>query len=75
MKGRWREEWREEWDSNPRASCPANGFQDRRLRPLGHPPKPSLEPAAPRAQSRHGLNFEERTALRQPNASGGPLAS
>jgi hypothetical protein len=29
---------REEWDSNPRASCPANGFQDRRLRPLGHPP-------------------------------------
>jgi hypothetical protein len=25
-------------DSNPGASCPANGFQDRRLRPLGHPP-------------------------------------
>ncbi len=30
---------REEWDSNPRMSCPINGFQDRRLRPLGHPPR------------------------------------
>jgi PKD domain len=36
--GRTPEPPREEWDSNPRASCPANGFQDRRLRPLGHPP-------------------------------------
>jgi len=24
--------------NSPGASCPANGFQDRRLRPLGHPP-------------------------------------
>ena len=31
---------REEWDSNPRAPCGTNGFQDRRLRPLGHPPDP-----------------------------------
>ena len=29
--------WRRDWDSNPGASFPANGFQDRRLRPLGHP--------------------------------------
>ena len=29
--------WRREWDSNPRYSCPYSGFQDRRLRPLGHP--------------------------------------
>lgn len=28
--------WRRKRDSNPRASCPANGFQDRRLQPLGH---------------------------------------
>ena len=28
--------WRRKRDSNPRASYPANGFQDRRLRPLGH---------------------------------------
>ena len=28
--------WRRKRDSNPRASCPASGFQDRRLRPLGH---------------------------------------
>ena len=33
---------REEWDSNPRMSCPINGFQDRRLRPLGHPPGRSV---------------------------------
>ena len=38
---------REEWDSNPRMSCPINGFQDRRLRPLGHPPERNL-PAAMR---------------------------
>ena len=28
--------WRRKRDSNPRASYPASGFQDRRLRPLGH---------------------------------------
>ena len=31
------ETWRREWDSNPRYSHPYSGFQDRRLRPLGHP--------------------------------------
>src|SRR5581483_8516486 len=25
------------WDSNPRGACTPIGFQDRRLRPLGHP--------------------------------------
>src|SRR2546427_3694886 len=34
---------REDRDSNPGASCPANGFQDRRLRPLGHPPGEHLD--------------------------------
>ena len=30
--------WRREWDSNPRSrSARDNGFQDRRLQPLGHP--------------------------------------
>ena len=28
--------WRRKRDSNPRVSYPTNGFQDRRLRPLGH---------------------------------------
>ena len=28
--------WRRKRDSNPRVSHPTNGFQDRRLRPLGH---------------------------------------
>src|SRR5687768_2002296 len=31
------EGWRRERDSNPRNSFPFNGFQDRRLKPLGHP--------------------------------------
>ena len=35
--------WRREWDSNPRRYY-LNGFQDRRLRPLGHPSKVSLPP-------------------------------
>jgi hypothetical protein len=29
--------WRKGWDSNPRESCPSGGFQDRCLKPLGHP--------------------------------------
>ena len=33
----WMLLWRREWDSNPRYSHPYSGFQDRRLRPLGHP--------------------------------------
>ena len=28
--------WRRRWDSNPRYAFTHNGFQDRRLRPLGH---------------------------------------
>ena len=30
------ENWRRERDSNPRNGFPFNGFQDRRLKPLGH---------------------------------------
>jgi hypothetical protein len=30
-------EWRRGWDSNPRDPFGSNGFQDRRLQPLGHP--------------------------------------
>src|ERR1019366_6670212 len=29
-------QWRRKRDSNPRTSFPVNGFQDRRLKPLGH---------------------------------------
>ena len=29
--------WRTGWDSNPRWGCPHGGFQDRCLKPLGHP--------------------------------------
>ncbi len=38
----WNIIWRRDWDSNPGTSFPANGFQDRRLRPLGHPSKLDL---------------------------------
>src|SRR5688572_29780134 len=30
-------EWRMGRDSNPRNACTSSGFQDRRLKPLGHP--------------------------------------
>src|SRR5216683_5331397 len=30
-------EWRMGWDSNPRCACTHAGFQDRCLKPLGHP--------------------------------------
>ncbi len=29
--------WRMGWDSNPRCFCKHGGFQDRCLKPLGHP--------------------------------------
>ena len=29
--------WRRGWDSNPRRACALAGFQDRCLKPLGHP--------------------------------------
>ena len=32
-----RTSWRRRWDSNPRGPFGPNGFQDRRLQPLGHP--------------------------------------
>jgi hypothetical protein len=38
-RGRERESWRRGWDSNPRGPFGPNGFQDRRLQPLGHPSK------------------------------------
>src|SRR5689334_14860569 len=32
-----RNSWRKGWDSNPRYPCRHAGFQDRCLKPLGHP--------------------------------------
>src|SRR5271155_4193535 len=32
--------WRMGWDSNPRWACAHAGFQDRCLKPLGHPSLP-----------------------------------
>ncbi len=36
--------WRKGWDSNPRRACTLGGFQDRCLKPLGHPSLPRLVP-------------------------------
>ena len=33
----WISTWRKGWDSNPRYPCRHAGFQDRCLKPLGHP--------------------------------------
>jgi hypothetical protein len=44
--------WRKGWDSNPRWSCPHGGFQDRCLKPLGHPS--FARSAAPRLRLRPG---------------------
>jgi hypothetical protein len=34
--------WRMGWDSNPRRACTLAGFQDRCLKPLGHPSESAL---------------------------------
>ena len=34
--------WRMGWDSNPRCACTHAGFQDRCLKPLGHPSKSNI---------------------------------
>jgi hypothetical protein len=38
--------WRMRWDSNPRYACTYGGFQDRCLKPLGHPSRSSRNYAA-----------------------------
>lgn len=35
--------WRKRWDSNPRYPCGHAGFQDRCLKPLGHPSKSGIQ--------------------------------
>jgi hypothetical protein len=37
--------WRTGWDSNPRYGCPYDGFQDRCLKPLGHPSERKIQQA------------------------------
>src|SRR5690606_25619530 len=41
-----RPKWRMGWDSNPRTACTVAGFQDRCLKPLGHPSGPAGAPRA-----------------------------
>src|ERR1700745_3652263 len=42
----WTASWRKGWDSNPRGRCRPGGFQDRCLKPLGHPSTCSARRAA-----------------------------
>ena len=43
--------WRRKRDSNPRTSHPVNGFQDRRLQPLGHSSDPNYSGIGPPAET------------------------
>ncbi len=51
---KWRQtpRWRMGWDSNPRGGFPPGGFQDRCLKPLGHPSAPSFYRRPERARQR-----------------------
>ena len=54
--------WREGRDSNPGVGCPASGFQDRRLRPLGHPPGANLPAGTFHASGHHGFGCRQVAA-------------
>ena len=60
----WGISWRKGWDSNPRCPCRHAGFQDRCLKPLGHPSKPMIPRAknnfAPTSKSPLLLNLLPR---------------
>ena len=55
--------WRRGWDSNPRDPFGPNGFQDRRLQPLGHPSGFLILPF------RIGHDIEAGTGSNQPAAN------
>jgi hypothetical protein len=51
--------WRKGWDSNPRYPCRHAGFQDRCLKPLGHPSSSGIQ-----GLSRDASMAKERTGDR-----------
>ena len=55
--------WRRKRDSNPRTSFPVNGFQDRRLKPLGH--SSNLKVADQRAAGKDNMTGRVATAFRE----------
>jgi PAS domain S-box-containing protein len=67
-----REAWRRKRDSNPRTSHPVNGFQDRRLQPLGHSSVSiyrSLSSSPARSSSSRGARiFTARTCICGPSS-------
>jgi hypothetical protein len=54
--------WRKGWDSNPRYPCRYAGFQDRCLKPLGHPSKALILLAFKRRDARQRLLGGARSA-------------
>ena len=48
--------WRMGWDSDPRATCAAAGFQDRCLKPLGHPSATFAKGGSPARELRARIN-------------------
>ena len=54
--------WRKRWDSNPRWACTHAGFQDRCLKPLGHPSSRRRSPYS--AFERSGYRFASRKRVK-----------
>ena len=58
--------WRKGWDSNPRWACTHGGFQDRCLKPLGHPShEPFVEPFGQSWQVSRATNLSRNKSLAQ----------
>ncbi len=50
------------WDSNPRYGCPHGGFQDRCLKPLGHPSSPGAANRTEGASGKGGVFWKRQTS-------------
>jgi hypothetical protein len=61
--------WRMGWDSNPRWACTHAGFQDRCLKPLGHPSILGIQASS---RQPHALKPKIRTGL-APRVTDSPL--
>jgi len=68
--------WRMGWDSNPRYACAHGGFQDRCLKPLGHPSETLKRPAPDILRTSLGFAVDHGVVVVAPSASlgFGPLS-
>jgi hypothetical protein len=63
--------WRKGWDSNPRWACTHAGFQDRCLKPLGHPSSVCGAACAPGLGAVHSLKARAGSSAALPAAQPG----